>query len=215
MVSRNDVIADAVDKCMKDLYSLAQPSITWEDFVKENKEYLAKKEKWEAIENPTLSEFEYCGPKPFEFYYLPKKVLKEVCDDYINAYKLNDQQELLDIIETIKGYCLDPISETWDEEFGRSFKHDDNLDKEIKTIISKRIEPAFEGVAPEIRDKFFEFLDRIGKFFSWHQDLNSFSSSIYLGASPNSNKEAVIENWKKYRNKEIEIDETKYNEEYD
>lgn len=214
MISRRDVIADAVYKCMKDLYSLAQPSITWEDFVKENKEYLAKKEEWESIENPTLSEFEYCGPKPFEFYYIPKKVLKEICDDYICAYKLDDQQNLLDIIEIIKGYCLDPISKTWDEEFDRSYKHDDNLDKEIKTIISKRIEPASEEVAIEIRNKFFEFLDRIGNFFSWYLDLNSFNSSIYLGASPNSNKEAVIENWKKYRNKEIEIDETKY-EEYD
>ena len=44
-------------------------------------------------------------------------------------------------------------------------------------------------------------------------DLNSFNTNVYLGASPNSNKEAVIENWKKYRNKDIEIDESKYNEE--
>ena len=39
--------------------------------------------------------------------------------------------------------------------------------------------------------------------------------SVYLGPSPNSNKEAVIENWKKYRNKDIEIDESKYNDEYE
>ena len=52
-----------------------------------------------------------------------------------------------------------------------------------------------------------------GKFYNSHWWLNSFNTTVYLGASPNSNKEAVIENWKKYRNKDIEIDESKYNEE--
>ena len=40
--------------------------------------------------------------------------------------------------------------------------------------------------------------------------------NVYLGASPNSNKEKVIENWKVYRNKDISIDESVYieDEEY-
>ena len=44
MITRRDVIADAADKCMKELYSLAQPTITWEDFIKENKEFIKREE---------------------------------------------------------------------------------------------------------------------------------------------------------------------------
>jgi len=51
-------------------------------------------------------------------------------------------------------------------------------------------------------------------FFNWNSELNYFSTSIYLGASPNSNKEAVIENWKKYRNQDIEINKEQIKKEY-
>ena len=47
-----------------------------------------------------------------------------------------------------------------------------------------------------------------------NQLLNSFNVSVYLGASPNSNKKAVIENWKKYRNQDIEIDEEQIKKDY-
>lgn len=39
MVSRDDVLSRAADDCMKELYSLAQPSIDWEDFKKECETY--------------------------------------------------------------------------------------------------------------------------------------------------------------------------------
>ena len=52
-------------------------------------------------------------------------------------------------------------------------------------------------------EKFFEFLDMAGNFFNWNGDLNSFYMSVCLGASPNSNKQAVIDNWKKYVDKTI------------
>jgi hypothetical protein len=74
--------------------------------------------------------------------------------------------------------------------------------------------------AKELQDKFFEFLDMAGKFYKWNGELNSFNASVYLGESPCSNKNTVIENWKKYRNKDIEINEEQikkkyYEEDYD
>ena len=63
-------------------------------------------------------------------------------------------------------------------------------------------------------NKFFEFLDMAGNFFNWNREINSFGMSVYLGPSPNSNKDAVIKNWKKYRNTDIEIDEDAIKREY-
>ena len=220
MITRRDVIADAADKCMKELYSLAQPAITWEDFIKENKEFIKREEEYYKLPKENrISYKEFMGPKPYEFYYLPKEVLKEIVDNYIYAYEIDEHQNLLDTIDLLKKYCDAPIEEFYHPGEGenpgyRDYRHPDNL---ATCLISELKEYANSDISEEIiykaKDLFFKFLDKAGKFYNSHWWLNSFNTTVYLGASPNSNKEAVIENWKKYRNKDIEIDESKYNEE--
>lgn len=220
MITRRDVIADVADKCMKELYSLVQPAITWEDFIKENKEFIKREEEYYKLPKENkISYKEFMGPKPYEFYYLPKEVLKEIVDNYIYAYEIDEHQNLLDTIDLLKKYCDDPIEEFYHPGEGenpgyRDYRHPDNLVtcllSELKEYVSSDIS---EEIVYKAKDLFFKFLDMAGKFYNSHWWLNSFNTTIYLGASPNSNKEAVIENWKKYRNKDIEIDESKYNEE--
>ena len=77
----------------------------------------------------------------------------------------------------------------------------------IESSVSKAYSQIFQN-------KFFKFLDMAGNFFNWNRDLNSFNVSVYMGPSPNSYKEAVIENWKKYRNQDIEIDEEQIKKDY-
>ena len=220
MITRRDVIADAADKCMKELYSLAQPAITWEEFIKENKEFIKREEEYYKLPKENrISYKEFMGPKPYEFYYLPKEVLKEIVDNYIYAYEIDEHQNLLDTIDLLKKYCDTPIEEFYHPGEGenpgyRDYRHPDNLVtcfiNELKEYTSSNIS---EEIVYKAKDLFFKFLDMAGKFYNSHWWLNSFNTTVYLGASPNSNKEAVIENWKKYRNKDIEIDESKYNEE--
>ena len=230
-MNRSDLLCRAVDECIKEIYSFVVPHIEWNEFVKENKIYSEKYKKWEneRDSNPEYknkSIVECIGPAPYKFYYLPKEIMKDVCDSYVHAYKLDHQQELLDTIETLKNYCKEPIIDKyiddWTDETGfhhpgyRSYDHPDNLEKEIFKIIDDNI-PLYQPpkkLVSELQDKFFEFLDMAGNFFNWNRDLNSFNMSVYLGPSPNSNKEAVIENWKKYRNQDIEINEEQIKEKY-
>lgn len=246
MITRREVLSQAVDQCMKELYSLVQPSVEWDEFLKENKIYSEKFEIWEKYnraknrkeENPEEWEkenslhpewsdkniTECIGPRPFEFYYLPKKVFKEIVDSYIYAYEIDHQQNLLDIIEILKGYCKEPIVDKYIEgelrEDGtrwpghRGYDHPDNLEKEITKILGPEAEDNLYHVH-KICDKFFEFLDMAGDFYSWNGELHTFNTAVYLGASPSSNKEFVIDNWKEYRNKEIEINDDEFNEEQD
>lgn len=249
MLSRNDVISKVADECIKELYSLAQPHIEWEEFKKEFKIYSDKYKVWDQFvhlyykkKEGTLTEkelkvyssfkdwegknIEEClGPKPYEFYYLPKEVLNEIVESYVYAYKIDSQQELLDTIEILKNYCKEPIVDKYIKKEGepdyRGYERPDNLEKEIEKILFGRMseEPGEyrEESAKILQDKFFEFLDMAGKFFNWNRDLNAFDTTIYLGVSPCSNKETVIKNWKKYRKQDIEIDESKYkeNDDYD
>lgn len=216
-MTRREVLSNAVTECLKELYSWATPKIDWEEFLKENKIYTEKYTKWEVLENrPSI--LEYCGPRPYEFYYLPSDIFNDIKESYVYAYKLDRQKELLDTIEILKNYCKEPIIDKYiegkDGEPGhRGYDHPDNLEKEITKILGPEAEDNPYHVH-KICDKFFEFLDMAGNFFNWNGDLNSFYMSVCLGASPNSNKQAVIDNWKKYRKQDIEIDEEQIKKEY-
>ena len=250
MITRNKLLSQAVDDCMKELYSLVQPSVDWNDFVEQNRIYSKKYKAWEryyelskkeSLTEEELKKFsvypnewkdksitECIGPRPYEFYYLPKDVMKEVVESYVYAYRMDVKQEFLNNIAILKDYCRKPIVDKYIDDYTdengnhhpgyRGYDHPDNLAKEIAKIISNySLEEAKEDSddVQDICNKFFEFLDMAGNFYEWNGDLNSFNVSVYLGPSPNSNKEAVIKNWKQYRNKDIEIDESKYKEEED
>lgn len=193
-MNRQKVLEEAVNKCMKELYSLAQPKISWEDFIEENKKYLEKEKEFEKKNE------KYLEPKPYEFYYLPSEILEDITNSYIYAYKLDAHQDLLDIIECIKNYCNTPLEDKQPK-----------LEEELTEIVPDSI-LGKSNIVLSIKNKFFEFLDKIGRFYKWNSELQAFNMSIYLGVIPSSNKESVIENWKKYRNIDIKIDESKYKE---
>jgi len=231
-MNRNDLLSEAVDRCFKELYQHVVPKVEWSDFLTQNKEYSKRYKEWEKS-GKEKSKLESIGPAPYEFYYLPKEICKDIIDSYVDAYKMDNQQNLLDIIGILKNYCKEPIIDKWierneNEPGYRGYEHPDNLEKEINTYLDlkfplmdpERAENAedFENklntAAKEIQDKFFEFLDMAGNFFNWNRELNSFNMSVYLGPSPYSNKERVIENWNHYRNKDIKIDEEQIKKEY-
>ena len=219
MITRHDVLADAVDKCIRELYSYAQPSVNYFEFIEENKKYLKKEAEYYSLPKENRPNYrDYMGPRPYEFYYLPENIFRDIADSYISAYQFDEKQDFLNNIETLKNYCIDPIVDKWIEgelrEDGtrwpghRGYEHPDNLLKELESIVDD------PGLAEKIQNKFFEFLDMAGNFFDWNRYLNGFNTNVYLGGTPTSNKESVIENWKKYKNIDIEIDDDKINRDY-
>ena len=238
-MTRSEVLGQAVDQCMKEIYSYAQPKIDWEAFIEENKVYKAKEKVWEKFrqalrnkdknpedwnkmrdtfpdwENKSITEC--IGPRPYEFYFIPKDILQDIYDNYVYAYKIDEKQNFLDIINILKDYCKNPIIDKWIEgENGepghRGYDHPDNLKEEVGKLLLAYVDD--EELVTKICNKFFEFLDMAGTFYNWNRELNSFGMSVYLGASPNSNKEAVIKNWKEYRGQDIKIDEEQIKKEY-
>lgn len=226
MITRNKVLGKAIDECLEEVYSLVQPEVTWENFIQQNKDFLEKEKEYYKLPKETCPPYhDYMGPKPYEFYYLPREIFKEIVDSYVYSYKIDNHQNLLDIIQILKDYCKAPIVDKYVEgelrEDGtrwpghRGYDHPDNLIEEVRKILIKYDDHMDSEISEEIVNKFFEFLNMAGEFYDWNGELNAFNTHVYLGPSPNSNKEAVIDNWKKYRNKEIEINDDKYNEEQD
>lgn len=251
MITRNDIISRAIEECLQELYKYAQPHTEWNVFLSENKKYSSDyimwkeynrifkdkekyPEKWKTMkelfpnwENKPV--IECIGPSPYEFYYLPIKVVNDICDSYIHAYKLDNKQELLNTIEILKQYCNDPITDkyidSWTDEDGYHPGYKNYIRPAcLKARIVEFLEEHYDLYDPEynskdsqeILDMFFEFLDMAGNFYDWNGELNSFNNALYLGPIPNSNKQSVIDNWKQFRNQIIEINDNEYdNEEQD
>jgi hypothetical protein len=209
MVTRSQILSKAVDECMKELYSLAQPHVEWEDFKQQCKDYSEEYKKI-MYGNDKVKDFKKLGPKPYEFYYLPAEVMKEVCDSYVEAYRMDCQGELLSTINILKQYIQDPIKEVYTkDEDGvgqREYKHEKPLKNSILNITCDQKQ------TEEIYNKIEEYLDMAGNFYCWNSDLHSFNMSVYLGVSPHSKKETVIKNWKEYKGVDITIDDDVYKE---
>lgn len=173
MIYRQDVLSTAVEECLKALYKEAQPKVTWEEFKQLNKDY---KE----------------GPKPFEFYYLDKDIMKEIVDCFAEAYRI--PPEFKDSMETLKSYFEHPIKSTYyTDDNGHTRKSYEHFTP-LKKIIGE-----------ENYNKVLEYIKGAEDFYLWNRDINAFNMSVYLGPSPNSNKQAVIDNWKKYKGIDITI----------
>lgn len=157
-MNRLDIITEAAERCMKELYKFAQPKVTWEEFVELNKQY---KE----------------GKKPYEYYYLSKENFQSIVEMYKDAYRI--PCEIPDVIKGFKNYAEGKLLPEVED---------------IKTQVSK-----------EDWEIFNDYLNKFTLDIRWDSHYeNSFNLTVYLGASPNSNKEAVIANWKE-RGVDIEI----------
>lgn len=183
MITRDKVIGQAVMDCLKELYKWVQPEVSWKDFVEQNKNY----------KDTNL-------PKPFEFYYLDDEICKSIVENYIYAYNLDP--DLKGIIKILIDYCEKPIIDKWIEVDEEGFKHSGHRGYDYP-------EGIINFIGEEHWDKVKEFLDMAGSFFKWDGNLQKFKFNVYLGSSPCSNKETVINNWKEFRNKDIEIKDIK------
>ena len=193
-MTRRELLGRAVEECLEELYKYAQPEISWEDFLEKNKSYSRMYQEWEkynaAYQNreeklelwerykEAYKLFEWegknrdecIGPPPFNFYFLPQDIFKDICDYYVDIYKMNGQQDLLDTIEILKDYCKKPIIDKYipehTDEYGNhhpgygGYEHPDNL---VTKLIEKfsSLEVDEKTLAEEVQDIFFEFLDNI------------------------------------------------------
>lgn len=140
--SRDDVLVEAVDKCLDTMYRASYPSITLEE-LKEQASKIDKKDRDEA--------------KLFNQHYLPHNIHTAILEDFAEAYEL--KSHLPGIIEVLKGYFKEPIVDKWIEgknehEPGhRGYEHPEPMPEEHRVVAEK-------------------YMDMANEFFNWNRDLN-------------------------------------------
>lgn len=192
-LSRNEIISNAILDFTKDCYKHAQPSVTWDEFLQQNREYIESGEK---------------GPRPYEFYYLPEKVFKELQEMYIDAYRIAPEFE--DDCDTILQYLEKPVRHKWIE------KGTDLLSNHSGYRGFEYYTPLKEEIGEEAYNKVVEYIKEASEFYNKNHYYNGFLMQTSLGPTPSSNKENVIKNWKEFRDTDITINESIYNgDDYD
>ena len=185
-VTRENIISQAVDACFKELYKRAQPSVDFEELVKQ---------------------YRIDGKSFYERYYLSSEELKYVVEKYIKAYGMEDPwEDYFDLlIDNLKnGGSKDKwIPEKVDEDGFkhpgyRGFEKYDSLHKQINKILDNYFLSNFSinELTDTLTDKVFELIDTVKNFYRHNREKNDFTYTMYLGASPNSNSKAVVEYWK-------------------
>lgn len=197
MLERKDILSECVERCMEEMYKYSQPAIDLKSAV----EKIKQKEIVETKEHPLYTQ-----------HYLSFRNYQFILKHYLNIYGLFDywdsDMELL--IHNLK-------------EGGVKNKYIPPQDGNPGYRGYEDVKPLQEYIGKEHSDIVFKILEDYKNFHKHgSREYDQVYMSIALGASPTSNKKAVINYWKSQGItldiKDIDVESIYYgddNEEYD
>lgn len=194
MLTRRKIIEQAYHECMVEMYAKAQPSANFNQLLEDAK-------------NGKISKDE----KIYERYYLSSEEFKYILNKYKKAYNIESTwEDYVEIIENylIKGGTKDKYIESYTDEKGhyhpgyRGYDTVPPLIKQIQTCLQNH-KIDYNSLANELNLLTLNTIKDCKNYYRFDHEESSFDFSVYLGASPTSYKDTVIEYWK---NQGIEID---------
>ena len=147
-ISRDEVISEAVDKCLDLMFRASYPSITFEEYKEQHKK---------------LTNEERRSAQLYNSHYLPWKIYDAIKNDFVEAYELESQ--LPTIIDILKGYFKEPIVDKWiegkdeNDPGHRGYAHPEPMSEETYKEAEK-------------------FLDMANDFYNWNRDLTTFYFNV-------------------------------------
>ena len=148
IISHEEMIADAVRKCLDLMYRASYPSITFEAYEDQHR---------------VLPEGERRNARLYEAHYLPQKAYDTIKDDFVEAYEF--ASPLPTIIEILKSYFKDPVVDKWiegedeNDPGHRGYENPEPMDDETYKVVEK-------------------YLGMANGFFNWNRDLSKFYFNV-------------------------------------
>lgn len=177
MKTREDILAQAFNECMEEMYKWAQPSVDIKALIADGYK--------DSKEHPL-----------HDTHYLSQENFKTILEHYMYAFGIVDDWD--DTFETIcnqleNGGIEDDYKPAEGDRPGyRDYKKVDPLKEHLKT--------------PEDFDTIIEYIKKVQNFFKGHsRERNSFSISVSLSYSPTCNSEEVEKYWKEHGRPDFKI----------
>jgi len=217
---KHSVLETIKYKCLKEMYLRAQPSVDYDDLLKDHFKRISDGLKAESF---------------YERYYLSHEECKYIVNKYIDSYHLNDDwDDTFDLLlkDVNRVISVDKyIPGEGDSPGHKGYEYKEPLNVLIEKILNPEFEVSKEeidrlarsfseknpfkvsDIATKIFNLFNDFLKERKDFYQRNQLANAFSCQIYLGVSPNSSLERVEEYWKEH-GLNLEIDPRHHDENY-
>ena len=200
-LTREDILTEAYERCMHELYEKAQPSINLDTYLKK-------------IKSGEITKEEQNNDPIYNRHYMSRDEMKYIINKYHEAYRLdNEFKDSCDLLlsDMKKSVPVDKYIEEHDDEYGHhpGYRGYEDRPPMKERVLDKLHELGFvsdhlDEKAEALAKLFEDFIIERRDFYMFDRDSQKFDNSVYLGASPTSNKQIVIDYWKKH-GKDIEI----------
>lgn len=203
MMRRKDILMRAVDECMSEMYSKAQPVGDWNQLCEDAK-------------NGKI------GPEErvYDRHYLSSEEFKYILQKYKDMYRINE--EWTGNIEVLEEYLNEGgTKDKWIPEHTdennlthpgyKGYEKVPPIVDQIKTYLSDKVydKDLLARYSEDITKIVMESIAHCKKFYRFDREDSEFSFAVALGASPTCNPETVKKWWKE--NKGIDVDITERN----
>lgn len=179
MLTRESVMSKAIHDCFVEMYKKAQPSADYDKILEDVKEG--------KVEDTNINPI-------YRRYYLSKEECEYIVNKYIEAYgfKKTWEPNVDMVLEYIKN---------------GGYKDGCELDSNgLPHRIAIKVPKLSSIIGDDNADKVIEVINNCKDYYRFDREETNFSCSAYLGPSPNSNKEYVI-NYYKEQGIDIEIED--------
>lgn len=179
MLDKDTIMREAIDRCLSEMFEKAQPRANWHAYLE-----LAKRGKISKDE------------RVYERHYLSDTEFNYIANKYKKAYgfKRHWKDDCDWILHNLKegGY-----RDAWIK--------DEDGDKHCG---SEKTKPLNELIGNESAEKVYQLIEDFKDFYRFDREESVFDFNVYLGCSPTSNAQTVIDYWKSV-GIDIEINEKK------
>ena len=175
--TRKDILLEALERCFDEMYRKSQPSVTWEEIN-------------QRVKDNFYGEGEREG---YKFHYISEEEFSEICEKYKSMYNIQNFHEYYS--DLIKDYFVSGGSKTiWvsgDDDYPgyKDYVEVEPFKEQLSKILNKE---DLDKVYSLIEENFNNYRN----YYRGNHELNSFNMSI-MDLSPCSDKQTVIESWKK------------------
>lgn len=182
MRTREDILEQACLECLAEMYNKAQPSLDFKQYYQDVKSGKIDK-----------------NDKVYERHYLSSDEINYIVNKYIELYAIDNQW--IEHADLVFNYLKNGGIKVIIEKDTKEYVNQDPLNDVIKQILINH-DVLDSELLEDLVDSVFNIIRNCKSFYRLDKELQSFKQIIYLGASPCSNKESVIQYWS---NKGIDV----------
>jgi hypothetical protein len=175
MKTREDILEQACIECLTEMYAKAQPPLDFKQYYEDVKSGKISKE-----------------DKVYEYHYLSSAEINYIVNKYVDIYAIDTQW--IDHTGLIFKYLKEGGIRVTYQDNKKEYVNQDPLKDVVKQVLINH-DVLDTELLDDLVNSVFNIISNCKSFYKLDKEVQTFKNTIYLGVSPCSNKESVIQYW--------------------